>query len=139
MTKRRSHGAKKFVFGELRTALVALRGLHRKAKWGERTGGQWIGFRVPTKRPTAIFPPSITWAGLRTPEEGRSLNCFVIAEDPHHLEETVLIGMDSESMFDVEASTLTADTHPGRFEYHGPEREEIQRATTWLDPPHEVS
>lgn len=89
---KRTRNTRDLVFGELRTALQALRSLHTPAR-GIDTAGANL---KPSYSMSRTSMPSFRGPErcIITPDERAALCSFIIDEDPEHLEEAVLISMD---------------------------------------------
>ena len=90
----RSRSTKDFVFGELRTALEALRTLHVRARRNDfpHTSPNTSSSQRMNLTSASAFGGSARW--IVTVDDSAPLRQFTIDEDPDHLEEAVLIALD---------------------------------------------
>jgi hypothetical protein len=119
MTKRKPLSAKEFVYSELRTALVALRGIHNRARRKEMFGRQSTGRCLPPASPIQNCAFTVNAPAGHKEEGALSLEFgFVVEEGADHHEEAVLIAMDHESRDNYLVSASNADNRAIRLGTH---------------------
>jgi hypothetical protein len=100
----RSRSTKDFVFGELRTALEALRGLHTRARAKDSANAHPRSSSSQYTRGTSTPSSGIPARGIIGADERAAVSSFVIDEDSGHLEEAVLIALDFANTDNVQSA-----------------------------------
>ena len=124
------------MFSELRAILEALRGMHRRARGKEARHTQSTASCPPFQRQLRRSPLTDKADTQHHAVARGLLNSFTIEEDPHHLEEAVLIAMDYAARENAEDSASDARYQQFRFDVDSATSMELQSAD--MGPLHEM-